>query len=66
MNTKRSVAGIKWWLAVVTMAFLLAGLTVNLQARDRGVNQPGAVGNHGPAGPGVGGSARQTRVGRGR
>jgi hypothetical protein len=58
MSPKRGVAGIRWWMLVVAMVFLLAGLTPPVQAgRDRGVNQPGAVGNRGCAG----GSARQTR-----
>ena len=74
-NTKRGVAGIRWWMVAVTMAFLLVGSTPNVQAqRDRGVNQPGAAGNGGrdpgvnqPGAVGngafgVGGSARQTRA----
>jgi hypothetical protein len=48
MNTKRSFAGIRWWVAGGTMAFLLAGSTPSvLSQRDRGFNQPGAVGNGG-------------------
>ena len=48
MNTKRSMARTRWWMVAVTTAFLLAGSTPNLQAqRDRGFNQPGAVGNRG-------------------
>jgi hypothetical protein len=36
----------RWWMVAVTMAFLLAGSTPNVQAqRDRGFNQPGAAGN---------------------
>lgn len=53
MNTKRSIAGIRWWIVAVTMAFFLVGSTPNVQAqRDRGFNQPGAVGNRG-GDPGV-------------
>jgi hypothetical protein len=71
MNTKRSVATLRWWIAAVTMAIVLAGSTPSVQAqRDPGLNQPGAVGNVGrdpginqPGAAGnVGGSARQTRV----
>ena len=72
MNTKRSVAGVRWWSVAATLAFLLAGSTSGvLSQRDRGFNQPGAVGNKGGRDPGVnqpgavgnyGGSARQTRV----
>lgn len=73
MNPKRGVAGIRWWMLAVAMAFLLAGLTPIARAqRDRGVNQPGAAGNSGrdpglnqPGAAGnrgcAGGSARQTR-----
>jgi hypothetical protein len=48
MNTKRGVANIRWWVAAVTMVFLLAGSTPNVKAqRDPGRNQPGAAGNVG-------------------
>ena len=74
MNTRRGFTGILWCAVPVTTAALLAVSPVNLQAqRDRGVNQPGAVGNRGRdpgfnqpgaiGNVGVGGSARQTRVG---
>ena len=53
MNTKRGIAGIRWWMIAVTMAFLFAGSAPNAQAgRDRGVNQPGAAGNRGGGSPG--------------
>lgn len=74
MNTKR-VVSIRWWMVAGLMAFLLAGSTPSMWAqRDRGINQPGAVGNKGRdpgvnqpgaagnRGAGFGGSARQTRV----
>ena len=74
MNTRRGFTGILWWGVAVTMAALLAVSTVNLQAqRDPGFNQPGAIGNRGRdpglnqpgaiGNVGVGGSARQTRLG---
>jgi hypothetical protein len=48
MNSKRGVASIRWWMVAVTMVFLLAGSTPNVQAqRDPGLNQPGAAGNVG-------------------
>lgn len=56
MNTKRAVATPRWWMTAVTLAIVLAASTPSAQARDPGINQPGAAGN-------VGGSARQTRVG---
>ena len=58
MSTEQGGTGIRWTLAVAT-AVLLAGSTPDVQARDRGFNQPGAAGN---AAVGVGGSARQTRA----
>ena len=72
MNTNRTVAGIRWWILVGTLALLLAELPPGaVSQRDRGVNQPGAAGNRGGRDPGVnqpgalgnyGGSVRQTRV----
>jgi hypothetical protein len=65
MNTKRGVAGIRWWMVAVTMAFHLAGLTQNVQAqRDPGVNQPGAAGNRGGRDPGVNQPGAAGNVGR--
>ena len=58
MSTKHGWTGIRWAVVVATAA-LLAGSTPDVQARDRGFNQPGAAGN---AAVGVGGSARQTRA----
>ena len=52
MNTRSVVTGILW--CAVTVAALLAVSTANVRAqRDRGVNQPGAVGNRGGRDPGV-------------
>ena len=75
MNTKHGVAGMRWWMVALAIAALLAGSAPLVQARDRGVNQPGAAGNSGVRDPGVnqpgavgngavgvGGSARQTRA----
>lgn len=67
MNTKRSVTSIRWWVAGCTLAFLLTGLTPSvLSQRDRGVNQPGAVGNRGTVGrdPGVNQPGAAGNVGR--
>lgn len=54
MNTKRSVADIRWWIVGGSLALLLAGLPSNVQPqRDRGFNQPGAAGNRGGRDPGL-------------
>ena len=75
MNTRRSVAGRRWWMAVAGAAALLAGSTPHARAqRDPGFNQPGAAGNVGVRDPGINqpgaigngagaaGSARQVRA----
>src|SRR5271166_677864 len=50
------------WVAAVAV-ILLAVSAPTMQARDRGINQPGAAGNHPTAGgAAVAGSARQTRA----
>jgi hypothetical protein len=48
MNTKSGVRIGLWMVAAGVMAFFLASATPYARAqRDRGVNQPGAAGNHG-------------------
>ena len=43
---------VKTWISAIVVGAMVAGLSGTLHARDRGVNQPGAAGNAGPAGPG--------------
>ena len=64
VTTQRSVACIRWWMVALTIVFLLACMTPNLQAqRDRGVNQPGAAGNRGRD-PGINQPGAAGNVGR--
>ena len=54
MNRKRCLTVIVWCAVAVATAGLLTVSTLNVRAqRDRGVNQPGAVGNRGGRDPGV-------------
>lgn len=65
MNTKRSVAGIRWWIAGGTMALILVGTAPGvLSQRDRGFNQPGAAGNRGGRDPGINQPGAAGNVGR--
>lgn len=63
--TKPGVVSIRWWMVAGLMALLLAGSTPSMRAqRDRGINQPGAVGNHGGRDPGVNQPGAAGNVGR--
>ena len=60
-RTKRTALKVTVWVAALA-AVATWGIAVEAQ-RDRGVNQPGAVGNRPAATPaGYGGSARQVRA----
>ena len=63
MSTKRRSRTSAWIAALVVAAVATCALPAAEAQRDRGLNQPGAVGNRPAATPaGYGGSARQVRA----
>jgi hypothetical protein len=64
MKTMRDISGIQWFALALTAAALLAIATPSAEARDRGVNQPGAAGNRGGAAGGGGRDAGVNQPGR--
>ena len=63
MNAKRHSRTSAWMAALAVMAVATCAPPAAAAPRDRGINQPGAVGNRPAATPaGYGGSARQVRA----